>query len=163
MKDIIILFILKITLQKEINTFSNYEIIRQTKIEANFFVDFSEKIVNGKVKIYFEAEEDGEVIILDTKALIIDSIIGSDTGEELEYKIDKYYKLEKMGVPLKIYKHYNKGNYVAILINYSTTKDRIALDWLNPEQTFGKKYPFMYSQCQAILAIELLAIHDTPQ
>ena len=159
---LIIVFTLKITLQKEINTFSNYEIIRQTKIEANFFVDFSEKIVNGKVKIYFEAEEDGEVIILDTKALIIDSIIDSDTGEELEYKIDKYYKLEAMGVPLKIYKQYNKGDYVAILINYSTTKDGIALDWLNPEQTFGKKYPFMYSQCQAILARELLPIQDTP-
>ena len=159
---LIILFLFEFSLQKEVNTFSNYEIIKQTNIEVHFYVDFPAKIVNGEVKIYFEALDDGEVIILDTKALEINSIIDSDTGEELDYEIDYYYKLEAMGVPLKIYKEYNKGDKLAILIQFSTTKDGTALDWLNPEQTQGKKYPFMYSQCQAILCRELLPIQDTP-
>jgi leukotriene-A4 hydrolase len=38
----------------------------------------------------------------------------------------------------------------------------MAIDWLNPEQTSGKKYPFMYSQGQSILIRELLPIQDTP-
>ena len=100
----IILFLLKISFQKEVNTFSNYEIVKQTKIEVHFNVDFTEKIITGKEKIYFEALEDGEVIILDSKNIEITSIIDSDTGEELDYIIDDYYKLESMGVPLKIYK-----------------------------------------------------------
>ena len=48
------------------------------------------------------------------------------------------------------------------IIDYSTTKDGMSIDWLNPEQTTGKKYPFMYSQGQSILNRELLPIQDTP-
>jgi len=159
---IIILFLLKVSFQKEVNTFSNYEIIKQTKIEVNFNVNFSEKIVKGKVKIYFKALEDGEIIVLDTKALEIKSIIDSDTGKELSYILDEYYSLESGGVPLKIYKEYNKDDEISIIIDYSTTKDGMSIDWLNPEQTTGKKYPFMYSQGQSILNRELLPIQDTP-
>ena len=50
---LIILFLLKISFQKEVNTFSNYEIVKQTKIEVHFNVDFTEKIITGKEKIYF--------------------------------------------------------------------------------------------------------------
>ena len=159
---LLIFFFLKYSIQKEVNTFSNYEIIQQTNIEIHFNIDFEQKIVNGKVKIYFKAKEDGEVIILDTKALIIHSIIDSDTGEDLDYIIDDYYKLESMGVPLKIYRQYNANDTIAIVITYSTTKDGMALDWLNKEQTQGKKYPFMYSQGQAILCRDFIPIQDTP-
>ena len=159
---LIILFLLKISFQKEVNTFSNYEIVKQTKIEVHFQVDFTEKIITGKEKIYFEALEDGEVIILDSKNIEMTSIIDSDTGEELDYKIDDYYKLESMGVPLKIYKEFNKGDQFSIVLDFHTTKGGMAIDWLNPEQTSGKKYPFMYSQGQSILIRELLPIQDTP-
>ena len=159
---LISLLLIKISHQKEVNTFSNYEIIQQTKIEVNFNVNFTEKIVTGKVKIYLKALDAGEVIILDTKALKIFSVFDSDTGDELDFLVDEYYKLESSGVPLKIYKQYNKGDILSIVITFSTTKDGTALDWLKPEQTSGKKYPFMYSQCQAILCRELLPIQDTP-
>ena len=159
---LIIIFQINFTFQKDPSTFSNYDIIQQNKIEVNFNVDFSNKIVTGKAKIYFKALEDGEVIALDTKALIINSVIDSDTGDFLEYKMDNYYKLESHGVPLKIYKEYEKSDYFAIVINFSTTEEGMALDWLNPEQTSGKKYPFMYSQCQSILCRELMPIQDTP-
>ena len=159
---LIITFLITITYQKDPSTFSNYDIIQQSKIEVNFNVDFTNKIVTGKAKIYFKALEEGEVIALDTKALIINSIIDSDTGDYLEYKIDNYYKLESLGIPLKIYKEYQKDDDFSIVINFSTTEDGMALDWLNPEQTSGKKYPFMYSQCQSILCRELMPIQDTP-
>ena len=159
---LISIFLINISLQTDVSTFANYEIIQQTKIEVNFNVDFKQKIINGIEKIYFKALEDGEVIVLDTKALIIHSVIDSETGDELDFIVDDYYKLESHGVPLKIYKEYIKDDYVSILINYSTTKDGMAIDWLNPEQTSSKKYPFMYSQCQSILGRELIPIQDTP-
>ena len=142
---LISLLLIKISHQKEVNTFSNYEIIQQTKIEVNFNVNFTEKIVTGKVKIYLKALDAGEVIILDTKALKIFSVFDSDTGDELDFLVDEYYKLESSGVALKMYKQYNKGDILSIVITFSTTKDGTALDWLKPEQTSGKKYPFMYS------------------
>ena len=157
---ILIIFISK-TNQKELNTFSNYDIIFQTNINVHFIVDFDNKKVDGKVTISFKALEDGEVIILDTKSLIIKTI-KDNTGNELDFKLDNYYRLESHGVPLKIYKEYSKDDTFDITIEYSTTKDCMAIDWLEPEQTSGGKYPFMYSQCQSILCREMLPIQDTP-
>ena len=157
---ILIIFISN-TNQKELNTFSNYDIISQTNINVHFIVDFDNKKVDGEVTISFKALEDGEVIILDTKSLIIKSI-KDNTGNELDFKLDNYYRLESHGVPLKIYKEYSKDDTFDITIEYSTTKDCMAIDWLEPEQTSGGKYPFMYSQCQSILCREMLPIQDTP-
>ena len=157
---ILIIFISK-TNQKELNTFSNYDIIFQTNINVHFIVDFDNKKVDGEVTISFKALEDGEVIILDTKSLIIKTI-KDNTGNELDFKLDNFYRLESHGVPLKIYKEYSKDDTFDITIEYSTTKDCMAIDWLEPEQTSGGKYPFMYSQCQSILCREMLPIQDTP-
>ena len=158
---LILIILISKTNQKELNTFSNYDIIFQTNINVHFIVDFDNKKVDGEVTISFKALEDGEVIILDTKSLIIKSI-KDNTGNELDFKLDNYYRLESHGVPLKIYKEYSKDDTFDITIEYSTTKDCMAIDWLEPEQTSGGKYPFMYSQCQSILCREMLPIQDTP-
>lgn len=158
---LILIILISNTNQKELNTFSNYDIIFQTNINVHFIVDFDNKKVDGEVTISFKALEDGEVIILDTKSLIIKSV-KDNTGNELDFKLDNYYRLESHGVPLKIYKEYSKDDTFDITIEYSTTKDCMAIDWLEPEQTSGGKYPFMYSQCQSILCREMLPIQDTP-
>lgn len=119
---ILILILISISSSKDVNTFSNYEIIKQTKIEANFNIDFTNKAIHGKVKSFFTALKDGEVIILDSRALNIKSIIDSDTGEELEFVLDKQYELDANGVPLKIYKEFSKGETITILIDYDTTE-----------------------------------------
>lgn len=159
---IILIFLFNITLSKDISTFSNYKIIQQTNIEVNFDIDFTQKIINGNPKIYFKALSYGEVIVLDTKALNIYSVIDSDTGEKLNFTLDEQYKLSSLGVPLKIYKEFNKDDLITIVIKFSTTSECTAIDWLDPEQTSGKIYPFMYSQCQSIYCRELLPVQDTP-
>ena len=153
---------LNLSFSRDISSFSNYEIIQQTNVELSFNVDFNNKVVEGIEKIYFTALKDGEVIILDTRALIIHSIIDSDTGEELEFIIDKQYELDGLGVPLKIYREFQKDEKLAILLKYNTTEDGMSIDWLDPEQTSGKKYPYMYSQGESILNRELFPTQDTP-
>ena len=106
---LILIILISKTNQKELNTFSNYDIIFQTNINVHFIVDFDNKKVDGEVTISFKALEDGEVIILDTKSLIIKSI-KDNTGNELDFKLDNYYRLESHGVPLKIYKEYSKDD-----------------------------------------------------
>ena len=157
---LISIILISIGNQKELNTFSNYDIIKQKKVDVHFTVNFDKKIVDGKETIFFEALDDGEVIILDTKSLEIRNI---KVGEEkLNYQLDTYSKLESHGVPLKIYKEFTKGDEFNITITYSTKPESMAIDWLDKEQTSGKKHPFMYTQCQAVLCRELLPIQDTP-
>ena len=160
--SLLTLFLISASFTKDTNTFSNYEIIQQTKLEANFDIDFDQKVIHGQVKLYLTAIKDGEVIVLDTRALSIKSVIDSDTGEELEFVIDKQYDLDANGVPLKIYKEYSKGDNIAILIYYDTTDGGSAVQFLDKEQTTGKQYPFMFTQCESILTRELLPIQDTP-
>lgn len=64
-----------------------------------------------------------------------------------------------MGTPLIIQldkAEFELNEEIKLKINYSTTQESDAVQWFNSEQTIGKKYPFMYTQCQAILARTLL-------
>jgi leukotriene-A4 hydrolase len=47
-------------------------------------------------------------------------------------------------------------------IYYKTTKDAIALQWLKPEQTADKKYPFMFSQGESIWTRTWVPCQDSP-
>lgn len=51
---------------------------------------------------------------------------------------------------------------IDVLINYETSNNASALQWLSPEQTLGKIHPYLYSQCQAIHARSILPCQDTP-
>lgn len=51
---------------------------------------------------------------------------------------------------------------VSIQIYYNTTSEGQALQWLTPEQTSGKQYPYMYSQCEDINCRTMIPIQDTP-
>lgn len=48
-------------------------------------------------------------------------------------------------------------------VRYSTSPSSPALQWLTKEQTRGGRFPYVYSQCQAINARSLLPCQDSPQ
>ena len=48
-----------------------------------------------------------------------------------------------------------------ILINYEVGKESSAIQWLEPSQTSGKKFPYLFTQCQAIHARSLVPCQDT--
>jgi len=54
------------------------------------------------------------------------------------------------------------GSTIKVAILYATTKDSTALQWLAKEQTQGKQFPYLFSQCQPIYARALAPLQDTP-
>jgi leukotriene-A4 hydrolase len=49
-----------------------------------------------------------------------------------------------------------------VLIEYSTSENATALQWMPKEQTADKKQPYLFSQCQAIHARSIIPCMDTP-
>lgn len=54
-----------------------------------------------------------------------------------------------------------KNDFVEI--EWETPLNAAALQWLSPEQTHDKKYPFLFSQSQAILARTWIPLQDVPK
>ena len=117
-------------------------------------VDFEKHVLSGAALYRFHAPL-GNVLKLDTRALQIRRVT-TETGVELRWTLgEENYLGQELAVS-------NTGGLTAIRIEYSTSPDAPALQWLAPEQTAGKKHPYMFSQCQAILARSVFPCQDTP-
>jgi len=70
----------------------------------------------------------------------------------------------KLGEALQLdfSKSLSAGDAVVVKVLYETTKESGGLQWLTPEQTSGKKHPFVFTQFQAIQARSGMPCMDTP-
>jgi leukotriene-A4 hydrolase len=116
--------------------------------------DFAKRILSGHAEYQFAAPL-GDQLDLDTRGLQIQSVTASD-GRKLAFKIGAETVL---GSALAIS---GTRGLDRIRIEYSTSPDAAALQWLEPSQTAGGKDPYVFSQCQAILARTVFPCQDTP-
>ncbi|MEO8796069.1 MAG: M1 family metallopeptidase [Daejeonella sp.] len=125
-------------------------------LDLDIKVDFNTQIITGVASWQIENPGKTEEIIFDTRDLKIQKVT-LDTGQETTFSIGESVKF--MGQPLKV-KIDSKTQKVNIY--YTTSKDAAAVQWLNPQQTAGKKFPFMFTQSEAILARTWIPTQDSP-
>jgi leukotriene-A4 hydrolase len=128
-------------------------------------VDFTNKILAGHVDHRTEVLKEGSsTLVLDSKALKIKNVsLVAQADEALEYKLGT--PSEVFGVPLEITIPSSlraAGSSFTARVHYETTNECSALQWLHPQQTAGKKHPYLFSQCQAIHARSMVPCQDTP-
>lgn len=145
------------------NTLSNYNSWKTSHTIANFAIDFKSQRLSGTVTLRLESitDKESEEIVLDTSFLDITAIIidgNKSNGWEVKDRSEPY------GSPLSIQVPGGaaKGSIVSLEIAVSTTDKCTALQWLTPAQTSNKKFPYMFSQCQAIHNRSLFPCQDTP-
>ena len=142
-------------------TYANYDEVRVTHVDLNLDVNFDAKVLDGIATIDFERVKPGaDVLVLDTKDLLIKSVRNFANGKpesESDYEIDPADKV--LGEALRIQLTDETDQ---ILISYRTSPKAEGLQWLSPEQTAGKKYPFLFSQAQALNARTMAPLQDTP-
>jgi len=142
-------------------TYANYDEVRVTHIDLNLDVNFDAKVLDGIATLDFERlDPEANMLVLDTKDLLIKSVRIFADGEAekpTDYTLDEADAVlgEALRIPLT-----EKTDQV--LISYRTSPKAEGLQWLSPEQTAGKKYPYLFSQAQALNARTMAPLQDTP-
>lgn len=143
------------------NSFANTDeaIVESMHISLN--VDFSRKVLKGYVNLTVKkVSESASKIVLDTDGLKIFKIFDKKDVTDLKYTLNEPDKI--FGSRLCIHLPANESNVINITINYETSQEASALQWLAPEQTAGGKHPYMFSQCQPIHCRSMIPCQDTP-
>ncbi len=138
------------------HTLSNYKDLPIIHAHLDLEVDFVNKLLKGSVTHNFSEDRNTDLLVLDSKHLEVDSV-KDESGNRLNFEIGNFDELlgSKFSIQL------NKESK-SVTIFYKTTSKSEALDWLMPNQTAGKNFPFMYTQGQSIFTRSWIPIQDTP-
>ncbi|RYC61936.1 hypothetical protein CHU98_g4279 [Xylaria longipes] len=144
------------------NTLANYGEWLTKHTTVNFKVNFEKQRLEGSVLLELESLTDkkSQEVILDTNHLSILSVKSNsaDLQWALKGRVDPYGSPLHVSVPEGV----SQGDILKLDIALETTKDCVGLQWMTPAQTGNKKHPYVYSQCQAILARSIFPCQDTP-
>jgi leukotriene-A4 hydrolase len=120
-------------------------------------VDFDKKIISASATYQIENKKGVDSIFLDVRNLKITSVSTDDNKDAIGFAVNERADFlgGQLAIPID-------ESTKSITINYETTEGADALQFLDPEQTAGKKSPFLFTQSQAILARTWLPCQDSP-
>jgi aminopeptidase N len=128
---------------------------RVTHVALDLTTDFAAKRLSGTATLDIQAAPGAAAIVLDTRGLAIRSI-SDEKGSPLPYAFGATDAA--LGAPLTV----QLQGARRIRIDYLSAPEAEALQWLSPEQTAGKRQPFLFSQGQAILNRSWIPTQDSP-
>ncbi|MBU2877952.1 M1 family metallopeptidase [Aliiglaciecola lipolytica] len=142
---------------KDYHSFANPDVVKVSHIDLDLTADFDKKQLIGTATLtYQKVDEQGKTLILDTRGLTILEVTSGNTPVAFELQKE----VPNLGSALHITLP-EQGNQVSI--SYHTSKDASGAQWLTPEQTAGKQYPFLFTQAQAVHARSFIPLQDSPQ
>ncbi|MBK8226211.1 MAG: M1 family metallopeptidase [Flavobacteriales bacterium] len=128
---------------------------RITHLSLDLEVDMEAEQVSGTARYDIAMAKDAERIVFDTDGLDIERVT-LDDGEETAYSLgDTSFLGRALTVTLA-------PGTRSVTIAYRTGPGARALQWLKPQQTSGKRHPFLFTQGQAILTRTWIPIQDSP-
>jgi leukotriene-A4 hydrolase len=145
---------------------SNAHDIVSEHVHLSVQAHFDQKILRGYALHTARAKHSTQVLVLDTRGLHIHACsLVSTAGDEtsLQYQLIAS-PVEVFGAALSISlpNAVTAGEQVQVKVEYSTSPTADAIQWLEPQQTRGKRFPYLFTQCQAIHARSLYPCQDTP-
>lgn len=131
----------------------NEAIVKHLSWKAN--VNFDQKVIVASAEYTIANLTNASEIIFDTKNLEIERV--SVNGQRAEFKLAAPDSILGSALRIPI-----ESNSKKVVISYKTSPSAEALQFLEPEQTTGKKSPFLFTQSQAIMARSWIPSQDSP-
>lgn len=141
---------------RDVHSFAQPEKAKTKHLNLNLTADFDNKILSGFAEFEIENNQ-ADQIIFDTRNLNIENVTIGEDEKPTTFKIGE--EKEYLGKPLEVD---ITTSTKKVRIYYSTNPDAAAVDWLSPQQTAGKKHPFLFTQGQAILTRTWIPCQDSP-
>lgn len=145
-------------------SFANVNEAAVTHFHLDLRVSFETSTINGSVLLSVVSRISGvKHLVLDSNNLTFFSVTNQADNRPLHFTVGAAHPV--FGRPVTITlpdEAAVQGHQTRILISFQTSPSSSACQWLPVAQTAGKKFPFMFTQCQAIHARSLIPIQDTP-
>ncbi|CAD8143144.1 unnamed protein product [Paramecium octaurelia] len=142
---------------------SNLEEVVTLNTSIKIEIDFKQQQLIGSVTLKMKAVKDINKVLLDTKLLNVQKVSVNNEDTQFNYK---QQVVNDLGDQLEIITQKQANEEFQIEITYSTQQnvqnEQVALNWLQPSQTFGNKHPFLFTQSEPIYARTLFPCQDSP-
>jgi leukotriene A-4 hydrolase/aminopeptidase len=143
------------------HSYSNPEQVRVRHIDLNLDVLFDRKVLKGYTILAIERTQPGaDTLKLDTRDLKITNVSASNDGAgfaPVQFTLGDADKI--LGAPLTVQL---PPRATKVSIEYETSPNASGVQWLDPAQTAGKKYPYVFTQSEAIHARSWIPLQDSP-
>ena len=125
-------------------------------IDLDLQVDFEKKQLIGFAELTIDNIQAVNELCLDSRDLTIQQVT-LDNGEKTSFELKEVEPFLGRQLIIAI-----KSTTKKVKIEYATSPEAAALQWLQPRQTAEGKYPFLFTQSQAILARTWIPLQDSP-
>jgi len=151
----------KTDIARDAHSYSNPEQVRVRHVDLDLNVLFDRKVLKGSSTLTIERiKPDADSLKLDTQDLKIIKAETSNDGNSFapaQFTLGAADKI--LGAPLAIQL---PPRATKVYIEYETSPNASGVQWLEPAQTAGKKYPYVFTQSQAIHARSWIPLQDSP-
>ncbi|KAF8207284.1 hypothetical protein K438DRAFT_2013778 [Mycena galopus ATCC 62051] len=124
-------------------TYANYAHIASSHVAFDWTLDFPAQILSGSATHHL-------------------NVLMDDVSEVMHHEVKPKNEVMGSALHIPLPAALKSKTSILIVVFYKTTKDSLALQWLSKEQTQGKSFPYLFSQCQPIYARAMAPLQDTP-
>lgn len=129
---------------------------RVEHLSLDLTADFTAKKLHGRASLRIASAPGASELHLDTRDLTIEKVT-LDDGAETTFTLGEADPVLGRELTIAI-----TPTTQVVHVDYATSPQAAALQWLEPRQTAGGKQPFLFTQSQAILARTWVPCQDTP-
>jgi leukotriene-A4 hydrolase len=145
----------------DLHSYAEPDKVVVTALALDLDVSFEKKALEGTAELSLDWKDAAaKQLVLDTRDLAIRKVEAMEAPDRwTEAKHALAARDATLGSKLTIE---TPKQPARVRITYATSPEASGLQWLTPEQTQGKKHPFMFSQSQAIHARSWVPLQDSP-
>uniref|UniRef100_A0A7S4EYR6 Peptidase M1 leukotriene A4 hydrolase/aminopeptidase C-terminal domain-containing protein n=1 Tax=Chrysotila carterae TaxID=13221 RepID=A0A7S4EYR6_CHRCT len=146
---------------------------RCSRLQLLWHVDFERKVLRGCAEWTVQRSDgyaltgdskpkdvDDATVVLDTKALKIEAV--RVEGKPATFSLCDEHHVFGQALKISLRPAGQGDGPFQVSIDYETSPESSACQWLSAELTAGKEHPYLFTQCQAIHGRALLPCQDSP-